>query len=290
MDLFLGDEAHELLAETYVKDIVMTANQAIRFGFTATVEGRSDNADARMEAVFGSTLFKMTYQEAVALKLVVPIEVRWQRIEMNSNPAAGFESDTSRKRHGLWMNAARNKRIASIAQKHYQADEQVLILVDKIEHLLHLAKLLPHFALCYGNIEESDEDYYQKHKLLPPDYKPLTVGARKQIREDFESGKIVGAIATGVWKLGVSFDAMSALIWGAGGSSPIDVTQGPSRVSRIHEESGKDVGIVYDFTDEFDEPFYKQAVSRRRTYKKHNWAQVEPSGAFAPGIQRMFFS
>jgi hypothetical protein len=93
-----------------------------------------------------------------------------------------------------------------------------------------------------------------------------------------------------VWRLGVSFDALSALVWAAGGSSPIDATQGPCRVSRIHEASGKEYGIVYDFTDEFDEVFYKQAVRRRRTYKKHDWAQIEPGGAFASGIQRMFFS
>ena len=82
VDLFLGDEAHELLAETYVADIVTVAHQAVRYGFTATVEGRSDNSDARMEPIFGKTLFKLTYPEAVGLGLVVPIEVRWQRIDL----------------------------------------------------------------------------------------------------------------------------------------------------------------------------------------------------------------
>jgi hypothetical protein len=75
-----------------------------------------------------------------------------------------------------------------------------------------------------------------------------------------------------------------------GGSSPIDATQGPSRVSRIDKESGKEYGIVYDFTDEFDDQFYKHAMARRRIYKKHDWTQVEPAGAFSQGISRMFFS
>ena len=290
VDLFLGDEAHELLAETYVGDIIEVTAQAVRFGFTATVEGRSDNADARMEAVFGKTLFLLTYPAAVALGLVVPIEVRWRRIEMDHNPVKGLESDTARKREGLWTNKVRNADIARVAKEHHDQGDQVLILVDKIEHLLELGRLLPDFALCYGNIDEADEGYYQKNKLLPANYKPLTVAGRKQLREDFEVGKIVGAIATGVWRLGVSFDALSALIWAGGGSSPIDATQGPSRVSRIHDESGKEYGIVYDFTDEFDEPFYKQAMARRRTYKKHDWAQIEPAGAFSQGISRMFFS
>jgi superfamily II DNA or RNA helicase len=290
VDLFLGDESHELLAETFVADIVTVAKQAICYGLTATVEGRSDNADARMEAVFGKTLFKLTYPEAVGLGLVVPIEVRWSRVDPGHNPATLVEGDTARKRHGIWTNKYRNKLIASIAQKHYEEGEQVLILVDKIEHLLHLAKLLPDFALCYGNIDPADEAYYGKSSLLPANYKPLTVAHRKQLRENFETGKIVGAIATGVWRLGVSFDALSALVWAGAGSSPIDATQGPSRVSRIHSASGKEYGIVYDFNDEFDEPFHKQAMARRRVYKKHDWAQVEPEGAFGQGISRMFFS
>jgi superfamily II DNA or RNA helicase len=290
VDLFLGDEAHELLAETYVADIVTVAHQAICFGFTATVEGRSDNSDARMEAVFGKTLFKVTYPEAVGLGLVVPIEVRWVRVEMAKNPAALFEAETSRKRHGLWINNIRNASIAKVAQQHYDEGDQVLVLVDKIEHLLELAKLLPGFALCYGNIDENDEEYYRKHALLPSDYKPLTVADRKRIREDFEAGNTRAAIATGVWKLGVSFDALAVLVYAGGGSSPIDATQGPSRVSRIHSQSGKEYGVVYDFTDEFDDQFYKQAMARRRIYKKHDWVQVEPAGAFSSGIQRMFFT
>jgi superfamily II DNA or RNA helicase len=289
-DLFLGDEAHELLAESYVADVVTVADQAVRFGFTATVEGRGDNADARMRAVFGETLFKLTYPECVALHLVVPIEVRWRRVEMAKNPIEEFQGDTARKRHGQWTNAVRNRDVAKVAREHYEAGDQVLILTDKIEHLLHLAEYLPEFTLCYGNIAESDEDHYKKCKLLPANYTPLTVGMRKQLREDFESGKIRGAIATGVWRLGVSFDALAVMCWAGGGSSPIDITQGPSRVSRIHDASGKDCGIVYDWNDEFDDQFHKQAMSRRRIYKKHEWKQVEPAGAFGQGISRMFFS
>ena len=99
-----------------------------------------------------------------------------------------------------------------------------------------------------------------------------------------------GAIATGVWKLDVSFDALSALIFAGSGSSSIDATQGPSRVSRVHHASGKEFGVVYDFNDEFDETLYKQAMARRRIYKKHGRTQIEPEGAFSQGISRMFFS
>jgi hypothetical protein len=93
-----------------------------------------------------------------------------------------------------------------------------------------------------------------------------------------------------VWKLGLSFDALSALIFADSGSSSIAATQGPSRVSRIHHASGKEFGVVYYVNDEFVEAFYTQAMARRRIYKKHGWTQIEPEGAFSQGISRMFYS
>jgi hypothetical protein len=279
-DLFLGDEAHELLADTYVADIIHHTPEAIRYGFTATVTGRSDNADARMEVVFGRTIFHLPYPEAVGLRLVVPIAVHWHRVELDRNPCAGFQDDVARERHGIWRNKVRNRIIAEAMMEHFESREQSLILVHKIEHALYLKQLLPEFTLCYGNLPVEDERLYSQQGLLPDDYQPLTVGIRKQLREDFMAGKIRGAIATGVWRLGVSFNQLAALCWAGAGSSPIDATQGPSRVSRING-LGKEIGIVHDLVDEWDDRYYNQSISRRRTYKKHDWAQVEPPGAFA---------
>lgn len=279
-DLFLGDEVHELLADTYVSAIIHQTPQAIRYGFTATVEGRSDNADARMEAVFGRRLFHLPYPEAVGLRLVVPIEVRWKRVELDRNPCAGLQDDVARERHGIWRNRARNRIIADAMMEHFESKEQGLILVNKIEHALHLKKLLPEFTLCYGNLKPEDEEVYAQMGLLPADYRPLTVAVRNQLRQDFMAGRIRGAIATGVWRLGVSFNQLAALFWAGAGSSPIDATQGPSRVSRINTQ-GKQIGVVYDLVDEWDPGFYNQSVARRRVYRKHDWTQVEPAGAFA---------
>jgi superfamily II DNA or RNA helicase len=268
-DLFLGDEAHELLADTYVADIIHQTPQAIRYGFTATVKGRSDNTDARMEAVFGRPLFYLSYPEAVGLGLVVPIEVRWQRVELERNPCTGFESDVARLRHGIWRNRARNRLIAATVRPHHEAGEQCLILVHKIEHALDLKRELPEATLCYGNLTPEDEQAYERLGL--------------------EAGKVRLVIATGVWKLGVSFNHLAVLAWAGAGSSPIDATQGPCRVSRINTH-GKKVGLVYDFVDEFDNGFYNQSLARRKIYRKHDWANVEPVGAFAgkTGISKYF--
>jgi superfamily II DNA or RNA helicase len=287
-DLFLGDEAHELLADGYVDALIAATPDAIRFAFTATPKGRSDNADARMQIVFGETLFRLPYQEAVEHGLVVPIEVRWKQVEMDHNPCEGYDSDTSRQRHGLWRNRVRNRIIADTLLEHFESGEQSLVLVSKIEHALYLKKMLPQFTLCYGNMTEEDEKFYAGQKLLPADHAPMTVNLRNQLRTDFMSGKIRGAIATGVWKAGVSFNGLSALFWAAAGSSPIDATQGPSRVSRINND-GKDIGIVYDLVDSWDDQFYGQSEARRKIYRKHAWTQVVPEGAFGgPGYGKLF--
>jgi hypothetical protein len=100
----------------------------------------------------------------------------------------------------------------------------------------------------------------------------MTQGRREQLRRDFETGQLKKVIATTVWKVGVSFQQLSELVWAAGGSSAIDSTQGPGRVSRIHGASGKQVGIVRDFSDDFDSGFNNQWHGRRRIYARQGWA------------------
>jgi hypothetical protein len=100
----------------------------------------------------------------------------------------------------------------------------------------------------------------------------MTNARRTQLRNAFEAGTLKKVIATGVWKVGVSFNQLSELVWASAGTSPIDATQGPGRVSRIHEATGKQVGIVRDFSDDFDSGFNNQWQKRRRVYAKQGWA------------------
>ena len=81
-------------------------------------------------------------------------------------------------------------------------------------------------------------------------------------------------IATTVWNVGVSFNALEVLIRADGGGSPINDIQIPGRVSRISE--GKTHGIVHDYLDQFNSSFRSRAKKRSSTYAKNSWEQVMP--------------
>lgn len=270
-DFALFDEFHELMADKYVEVMARRFRTTRNFGLSATTTGRKDGTDARAESFFGRTIFHMTQQESEALGLVVPVEIRWLDVIMQHNPAAG-KTGVPQKRWGIWRNDERNEVIAEAANAH--PDSQVLILVETVEHAIYLAQFLPDFELVYGTLSEKDCDYYINHEMLPRNYMPLPQHERKAMQEEFETGELRKVIATDVWATGVSFEHLSVLIRGDARNSKILDTQIPGRVDRISD--GKDVGIVYDCLDQFDDSLRKKAKDRERNYKKRGWQQTKP--------------
>jgi superfamily II DNA or RNA helicase len=146
-DIVLADEIHELAAPSY-SEALAKYRYSRNFGFSATPEGRMDGADAKLESLFGEKIFDLTYQEAVKLNLVVPIVVEWLDVRADINPCAN-KKETAKKRWGIWRHDLRNQLIADRVSS-FSDDEQVLILVETIEHLLFLRQYLPNFTLCYS--------------------------------------------------------------------------------------------------------------------------------------------
>lgn len=274
-DILIADEAHELLAPSYSKQLAKYRFSR-NYAFTATPEGRMDNADMKMEVLFGQPIFSMSYQEAVDLGLVVPIRVEWIDLFMDWNPVENKSTLLSVKRWGFWRNHERNAALAKKLEQYI--DDQILVLVDTIEHAIHLKQYLPTFELCYDKLSGEDRRFYIKQGLLDEDEPIMTAQRREQMRLDFESGKLKHVIATGVWATGVSFDALPVLCWAAAGASKIKSTQIPGRVCRIHHQSGKDVGILIDCCDQFDKKCATYSDTRSRYYARHGWEQVYEDG------------
>ena len=96
------------------------------------------------------------------------------------------------------------------------------------------------------------------------------------MKKAFEEGKLKKAIATGVWKRGVDFRRLAVLIRADGKNSPVADYQIPGRTSRTCAEVGKEISVVIDFKDQFNETLKRRAQDRRRNYKTKGWAQVDP--------------
>lgn len=274
-DFLLGDEGHQLVAPRVAEVMGRLYRFSRNYAFTATPTGRFDGADARLELFFGPRIFSMDYDEAVALGLVVPIRVRWLPFRMEMNPIAGATSMTAKKRHGIWRNEARNALIAEDARRNY-ADQQVLILVETVEHAIFLWQHLPEYTLCYAGIDDAAVRKYERWKMLPADFQPMTSRRREEMRQAFEAGTLKKVIATDVWATGVDFARLQVVYSVSGRQSEIWDTQGPGRVSRVYD--GKPYGEVVDIVDTFDAGMLAKSRTRYRHYRALGWSQDWPLG------------
>lgn len=269
-DMVLVDEAHELLADESSSNLARYRH-ARMYAFTASPSGRMDGTDIRMEALFGRIIFHLSYAEAVTLGLVVPIRVEWCDVKLEDNPCADLE-DVPKKRWGLWRNEKRNEVIAAKAQS-FDPNDQVLILVETIEHAVYLRNHLPEYTLVYDQMEAKDWKSYQREGLLDKDEPVMTPERKEELRIAFETGQLKKAISTKMWSVGIDPVELTALIRADGAASEIMDIQAPGRVSRIRPDGAKNVGIVCDFRDQFDSTFMRKARQRYANYNRMGWEQ-----------------
>jgi len=272
-DFLICDEAHELMADTYVAELARSMN-ARRYAFTASPKGRSDGTDIRLESMFGPCIFHIPYQEAVNLQLVVPIRVEWSDVFLPDYVSAGC-SGPAKDRLDLWTNNGRNAVIAKKART-FGDDEQVQILVKTIEHAVHLRKHLPEYTLVYGDMEMADRRKYVRDGLLPETEPEMTPARRIALRQQFEAGHLKKVISTAVWAVGIDPVFLAALIRADAGASEITDIQAPGRVAR--RAAGKAVGVVCDFRDQFDSALARKARKRQTHYEALGWEQVNVGG------------
>jgi superfamily II DNA or RNA helicase len=249
------------------------------YGFTASKDTRHDNDHRRLEGLFGPTIFHLPYAEAQQHNLVVPMVVRWLQYPTNRNLVENYETPTARRRYGIWRNENRNAAIAEAARQFVDEGLQTLIVVETIEAGLYLQQLLPDFKFCYaeGTLDNAEKrGRFIRAGIWHEDDTPLTAMEREQLRLDFQERKFLGAIATGVWSVGVSFDSLNVLIRADGQASETGSIQTPGRVARTFD--GKDCGIVVDCVDRFDRQFLNRSNTRRKAYARQGWQQFLDTG------------
>lgn len=271
-DIVLADEVHLLAADSY-SALLARYRHAKMFGFSASPE-RADGKHARIEALFGQRLIDISTAEATRRGLVAPVEVHWRVVD-GRDVGAGIENDTTFARRAIWTNKFRNQIIAEDARS-YGEDVQRLIVVSTTEHAMHLKRLLPEFELAYagGTLSEEDRRRYVAMGCISEDEPRMNAQRLDMLQRQFAAKKLRKAIATTVWDTGVDFRHLDVLIRADAGSSPIKDTQLPGRAMRT--SAGKEVGIVRDYVDVFNQRTYRRSLGRRRSYEQHGWIQHWP--------------
>ena len=287
----LFDEVHRASAPS-AYNALMRCKNARLFGFSATVDGKSNNSEVVVEAMFGKPICTVNYQEGVENNLVVPMKT----IFISTSGPANLErvlkatNNTTKERWGIWRNTNRNQEIAAVASQVVELG-QTLVLTYTLEHAIYLHKEFPPgWVLMYGTdpetalkseLNKQDDDIttpvsrdarrYQNlvNIMRENGVEKLTENRKAEIQEKFRSGEIKGVIATKIWSQAVDFPKLQFVIQASAMASSILSRQSAGRSSRISE--GKTTGIVIDCEDNFFVMFKNRKDSRIKTYKKLGW-------------------
>lgn len=273
-DFVFVDEIHEAASDKHARNLARF-RRARMWGLSATNNKRFDGKDLRCEGLCGPVRLSVPYQIGVEQGMVVPILVKWRRVALDVDPCSNY-TGTAKKRHGIWRNRDRNELIAEDA-RGYDPDVQTLITVDTLEHGLYLRKLLPEFTLVYRPepVDLADREKWLNRGLITEDERMLVKGDRDRLTDAFSSGDLKKVIATPIWNVGVNFLHLRVLIRTDGGSSEINDTQIPGRVSRLGKDGKKVVGIVHDYIDRFNTGLLNNSSKRRRHYREQGWEQAD---------------
>ncbi len=273
VDMMFVDECHEAAADNAAYMLGQFWRTRM-YGLSATHDMRWDGKDMRCEGLFGPIRLVVTYPEAVAAGMIVPIEVRWKNVHMDHDPADVMGLPVEKKRHGLWRNDYRNSLIADDAYS-YDTETQVLVTCETIEHVLALKRHMPDAVAIYheNGISGTDREYYENTGLMDGGSEVMTPALKESRINRFVNGEPSIFVASTVLNVGIDCKYLQVLARADGGASSINSTQIPGRTSRTNER-GKRLGIIHDYFDQFHRTFGRNGARRYRDYEKNGWTNV----------------
>ena len=265
--IVLFDEVHAAPAPSIF--LGLTGFSCRMFGFSATPKGRSDGGNKITEAMFGQDIVHFTYQEALDVNTVVPIEVRMVKL---AGADLSYPSPSLLSQMGVWRNVHRNLRIRDAARELQRlGHKKILIIVETAEHAYMIRKYLPEFVILHGPMDPDRVTELRKNCVMSDTDDPAPKADK--IVADFRSGESPYVIATFVLREGVSFPDLDALIRADGQCGQIPCVQIGGRTGRLFE--GKKQGVVVDFIDGFGKDLYGRSMGRIRQYQKEGWSVYE---------------
>lgn len=145
--------------------------------------------------------------------------------------------------HGIVGNKLRNAAVIDLARRH--ARDNVLVLVNQVEHGQKLAERIPGSKMCFSKMGKR---------------------ARTEALDSFRAGKTRCLLATSLADEGLDLPMANVLVLVSGGRSRAKTEQRTGRVLRSF--AGKSEGIIYDFLDEQHPLMAKHASVRRDLYER----------------------
>lgn len=157
-DCLIIDEAHHVAAKTY-----QTLNKTVwsgiyhRFFLTATAFRNKDEEKLLFEGIAGRILYKLSYEESVRKKYIVPVEAYYVDLPKQKTDAYTWAQVYSEL---VVNNDYRNGKIAGILEGLYTEGNHTLCLVKEIAHGKKLSELTD---IPFVNGQDEDSRFYIQH-------------------------------------------------------------------------------------------------------------------------------
>ena len=284
--LLIVDEMHTLASDTRAEEL-SKFKKAMRFGVSATPEGRSDGKDIVAEGLLGPVVVRRSYQDMVKAGALVPIEVLWLPLP---TPSIGMDRYLRYKLrekkvlYALEENENLNGLVAGILDA-CSDDTQILCMTQHINQISNIHKLCKtgvSYMHADTSFKRTDKRTGETVELRYPTIGPVTTQQRKQAYQDFKDGTIKKMIASGAWSTGVDFPKLDVVVNAYGAASSILTKQVAGRASR--KSVDKDTAYIVEFWPAWDHEFpddpgskpgpnLRAAMARKKSYKELGFTQ-----------------
>lgn len=244
VSVWICDESHGAAAASYRVLSQHLPNAHVRFGVTASWL-REDGCQKVMEGVLAShVVYEYTYERAFAEGFLTPIQVLMRQMP---HPRSATRRKPNYKqaydRH-IVDHQARNMRIClDVAELVEAGLTPCLVMVNRIEHGKHLAKLLQAPFINGGQHTRSVDEMLAR----------------------FNAGEVPVLVASSILNVGVDLPILTAAVNAAAGDSRVAARQKPGRGLRLYPH--KQRFWFVDYLDEEPHYFRKHSITRRFTYK-----------------------
>ena len=227
--VMIVDEAHHSKSDTWYLNLMTCENALYRVALTGSIDKKDEMLWMRLQALFGDVIVRTTNSYLIE-------QGHSAKPTINMIPIAQPTDIEDVKEYreaydkGITNNSFRNKVIAKLAERWYNNDKGVLIIVNFIQHGENISELL----------DDLDVEHYFLHGEIDSN-------TRKEKLNDMRSGKLKVMIATSLIDEGVDISGINALILGASGKS---LRQTLQRIGRaLRKKKDDNTTQIFDFND-----------------------------------------
>lgn len=253
--VMIVDEAHHSKSDSWYNNLMTCDNALYRIALTGSIDTQDDLLNMRLEALFGTVISKVSNEFLISEGHSAKPTINTIPI-LTPNNIENVDEYRDAYDLGITNNEFRNKLIAKLAQKWYNKDKGVLIIVNFITHGENISALL----------DEMDVEHFFLHGEVESEL-------RQQKLNDMRSGELKVMIATSLIDEGVDISGIHALILGAGGKSLRQVLQ---RIGRaLRKKKDDNTTQIFDFEDKTNRFLFEHFKQRLAIYKEEKFDVVD---------------